>query len=103
MAIKSYTTEQLKRMKSETDYERLAKMTDDDIDFSDSPNVYDLLMAGKVRIVENPVLKAIREEEAKKAEKAKENQWMHKGMQKVFKLLEKGYSPEEAKKRLKIA
>jgi RPA family protein len=103
MAIKSYTTEQLKKMKSETDYERLAKMTDDDIDFSDSPNVYDLLMSGKARIVENPVLKAIREEEAKKAEKAQRNQWMQKGMQKVFKLLEKGYSAEEAKKKLRVA
>jgi uncharacterized protein (DUF4415 family) len=67
MAIKSYTTEQLKKMKSKTDYEYLAKMTDDDIDYSDCPDIYDRYMAGELVIVENPVLKAIKAEEAKKA------------------------------------
>jgi uncharacterized protein (DUF4415 family) len=69
MAIKSYTTEQLKKMKSKTDYEYLAKMTDDDIDYSDCPDIYDRYMAGELVIVENPVLKAIKAEETKRAEK----------------------------------
>jgi uncharacterized protein (DUF4415 family) len=39
MAIVRYTTEQLKKMKSLTDLERIRNMKDKDIDFSDTPEI----------------------------------------------------------------
>jgi uncharacterized protein (DUF4415 family) len=54
MAIKSYTVEQLKKMPDLTDYEYLAKMTDDDIDYSDCPDITELLKSGQARIVPSP-------------------------------------------------
>jgi uncharacterized protein (DUF4415 family) len=41
MAIVSYTTEQLKKMKDLTDWERIKNMKDEDIDFSDCPEITD--------------------------------------------------------------
>ena len=54
MAIVSYTTEQLKKMKSKTDLKRVHAMTDDDIDYSDAPDVAEMVARGEARIVGRP-------------------------------------------------
>jgi uncharacterized protein (DUF4415 family) len=52
MAIVSYTAEELKNMKSETDGERVLEMTDDDIVIdADCPNTIELLTSGRGKIV----------------------------------------------------
>ena len=55
MAIVRYTTEQLKKMKYLTDWERVRNMKDEDIDFSDSHDVSELLAKGLVRKIERPL------------------------------------------------
>lgn len=54
MAIVRYTTEQLKKMKDHTDYDRLSKMTDKDIDYSDAPDMVEKLERGELRLVGRP-------------------------------------------------
>ncbi len=54
MAIVRYTTTQLKKMKSKTDITRVHAMTDADIDYSDAPDVADMVANGKARIVGRP-------------------------------------------------
>ncbi|GHU02212.1 hypothetical protein FACS1894186_6450 [Alphaproteobacteria bacterium] len=54
MAIVSYTLEEVKKMPSQTDWERVRAMKDEDIDFSDIPDVADMLAEGKVRPVGRP-------------------------------------------------
>ena len=54
MAIVRYTTEQLKKMKDLTDYKRLSKMKDSDIDYSDAPDMVDMLERGELRLVGRP-------------------------------------------------
>ena len=54
MAIVRYTTEQLKKLKDYTDYERLAKMSDKDIDYSDSPDISQKLKSGEFHPVGRP-------------------------------------------------
>jgi len=54
MAIVRYSREQLKKMMSRTDWKRVRAMKDSDIDFSDCPDVADLLAQGKVRLVGRP-------------------------------------------------
>jgi len=49
MAIVSYTLEELKKMPSLTDWERLKNMTDDDIDYSDNPEWTDEMFARATR------------------------------------------------------
>jgi uncharacterized protein (DUF4415 family) len=52
MAIVSYTTEELKRIKSETDAARVLAMADEDILYDeDSPDLSPLIAAGKVKIM----------------------------------------------------
>lgn len=51
---RTYTTEQLKKMSSKTDYKRVQKMKDKDIDYSDSPDVSELLIAGTIHRVGRP-------------------------------------------------
>ena len=41
MAIVRYTSEELDKMKGQTDWERLRNMTDEDIDYSDIPEMTD--------------------------------------------------------------
>jgi uncharacterized protein (DUF4415 family) len=51
MAIVNYTTEELKKMKSKTDLNRVLAMTDADIIYDeDSPDLTLLIAAGKVKI-----------------------------------------------------
>jgi uncharacterized protein (DUF4415 family) len=51
MAIVSYTTEELNKMKSETDLKRVLAMADEDILYDgDSPDLSPLIAAGKVKI-----------------------------------------------------
>lgn len=52
--IQIYTTAQLKKMKSKTDWTRVAKMTDADIDYSDLPDVSEMMKRGEVRPVGRP-------------------------------------------------
>ncbi|MDR3049013.1 MAG: BrnA antitoxin family protein [Elusimicrobiota bacterium] len=68
MAIVSYTTEQLKEMKSLTDWDRVLNMKDEDIDFSDIPEITVEEMKNAIR----PGL--MTEEELKKLQKEKP-QW----------------------------
>jgi len=49
MAIVSYTLEELKKIPSLTDWERLKNMTDDDIDYSDNPEWTDEMFANATR------------------------------------------------------
>ena len=49
MELKSYTSEEMKRLKSETDWERVKNMSDDDIDFSDIPELTDEMAKKAVR------------------------------------------------------
>jgi uncharacterized protein (DUF4415 family) len=52
MAIVSYTTEELKKMKGETDRERVLSMTDDDImRDKDSPDTIALLASGRGKVI----------------------------------------------------
>jgi uncharacterized protein (DUF4415 family) len=55
MAIVQYTTSQLKKMKSLTDWDRVRKTKDEDIDFSDSPDVSELLAKGLIRKIGRPL------------------------------------------------
>jgi uncharacterized protein (DUF4415 family) len=55
MAIAQYTTEQLKKMKSSTDWGRVRDMKNEDIDFSDAPDVSQLLSKGIVRRIGRPL------------------------------------------------
>ena len=55
MAIAQYTTEQLKKMKSSTDWERIHNLKNEDIDFSDTPDVSKLLSKGLVRRIGRPL------------------------------------------------
>jgi uncharacterized protein (DUF4415 family) len=51
MAIVSYTTEELRKMKSETDLKRVLAMTDEDILYDeDSPDLAPLIATGEVKI-----------------------------------------------------
>lgn len=54
MAIVKYTTAQLKKMKSKTDIARVHAMTDANIDYSDAPDVADMVARGDARIVGRP-------------------------------------------------
>jgi uncharacterized protein (DUF4415 family) len=54
MAIVRYTTEQLKKLKDKTDWTRVLSMTDDDIDYSDAPDIVDMLERGEARLVGRP-------------------------------------------------
>jgi uncharacterized protein (DUF4415 family) len=49
MAIVSYTTEELKKMSSMTDIDRVKNMKDEDIDFSDLPELDKEWFAGASR------------------------------------------------------
>ena len=49
-----YTAEELKSMQSQTDWERVRAMKDEDIDYSDLPDVTELLATGKARIIGRP-------------------------------------------------
>ena len=51
MAIVRYTSEELKKVKSMTDWNRVRNLKDEDIDFSDSPDVSQLLANGMIRKV----------------------------------------------------
>ncbi len=51
---RTYTTTQLKKMKSKTDWNRVRNMSDADIDYSDSPDVTELIAKGQVRMVGRP-------------------------------------------------
>ena len=54
MATVRYTKTQLKKLKDKTDYKRLAKMTDSDIDYSDAPDMTEMLKRGELRPVGRP-------------------------------------------------
>ena len=54
MAIARYTTEQLKKMKSQTDWKRVLATKDQDIDLSDSPDLTEMLERGELRVVGRP-------------------------------------------------
>jgi len=54
MAIVRYTVEELRKMPSRTDWKRVRAMKDEDIDYSDCPDVTELLKQGKVRLVGRP-------------------------------------------------
>ncbi|MDR1997845.1 MAG: BrnA antitoxin family protein [Candidatus Margulisbacteria bacterium] len=54
MAIVRYTAEELKKMPSKTDWVRVKNMRDADIDYSDCPDVTELLRKGLVRPVGRP-------------------------------------------------
>ncbi|MCL1827300.1 MAG: hypothetical protein FWG20_04575 [Candidatus Cloacimonetes bacterium] len=41
MAIVSYTTEEIRKLADQTNWEKLRKMSDDDIDYSDIPEITD--------------------------------------------------------------
>ena len=49
MELKSYTSEEIKRLKGETDWERVRNMSDDNIDFSDIPELTDEMAKKAVR------------------------------------------------------
>jgi len=49
MAIVSYTLEELKKMPSQTNWEKLKNMTDDEIDYSDNPKWTDEMFARATR------------------------------------------------------
>ncbi|MDR1728426.1 MAG: BrnA antitoxin family protein [Acidobacteriota bacterium] len=52
MAFVSYTTEDLKKRKSKTDWQRVVAMRDEDIAYDeDSPSLATLLASGEVKIV----------------------------------------------------
>jgi uncharacterized protein (DUF4415 family) len=55
MAIVQYTTKQLKKIKSSTDWKRIHNMKNEDIDFSDSPDVSQLLSKRIVRRIGRPL------------------------------------------------
>jgi uncharacterized protein (DUF4415 family) len=55
MAIEQYTTEELKQKKSLTDWRRVRNMKNEDIDFSDSPDVSELIERGLVRRIGRPL------------------------------------------------
>jgi uncharacterized protein (DUF4415 family) len=55
MAIAQYTTEQLKKMKSSTNWKRVRNTRDEDIDFSDAPDVSQLAANGLVRRIGRPL------------------------------------------------
>jgi hypothetical protein len=59
MAIVSYTLEELKKMPDRTNWERLRNMRDEDIDYSDSPDITELLEQGLVRPVSREYLMSI--------------------------------------------
>jgi len=49
MALVSYTTEELKKMKSETDWKRVLAMKDEDISSDeDSPRLSELIVKGRI-------------------------------------------------------
>ena len=54
MATVRYTSEQLKKLKDKTDLKRVLSMTDNDIDYSDAPDVVDMIATGQARIVGRP-------------------------------------------------
>ena len=54
MATVKYTTEQLKKMKSKTDWAHVHAMRDEDIDYSDTPDVAIMVARGEARIVGRP-------------------------------------------------
>jgi uncharacterized protein (DUF4415 family) len=49
MAIVRYTLEEIKKMPDRTDWERIRKMTDEDIDYSDCPAMTDEMLATATR------------------------------------------------------
>ena len=53
MAIVSYTIEEIRKMRGRTDWKRLRKMRDEDIDYSDIPALTDEELARFQRV--NPV------------------------------------------------
>ncbi|MDR0874399.1 MAG: BrnA antitoxin family protein [Prevotellaceae bacterium] len=64
MAIVSYTWEELEKMPSLTDWERLRNMKDEDIDYSDIPPLTDEDFARATRYG-RPLHETIREKESK--------------------------------------
>ena len=54
MAIVRYTTAELKKMKSKTDWARVRAIKDKDIDYSDAPDVAKMVKRGDVRVVGRP-------------------------------------------------
>ena len=50
MAIKRYTSAQMSELRDETDWDRVKKMRDDEIDFSDAPMAAPELLSRAVRI-----------------------------------------------------
>jgi uncharacterized protein (DUF4415 family) len=64
MAIVSYTEEELKELKGETDWERVLNMKDEDIVLDeDSPDVTELLKSGRARYVGRRGRPALAQEE----------------------------------------
>jgi uncharacterized protein (DUF4415 family) len=57
MAIVSYTLSELKKMKSLSDWERVHKMKEEDIDYSDAPDLAELIDKGLVHEVRSPFKK----------------------------------------------
>ena len=58
MTIVSYTEEEIKKMPSQTDWNSLRNMSDDDIDYSDIPETSDEMFTHAIRgniAVEKPV------------------------------------------------
>ena len=49
MTMKSYSLEEIRKLKDETDWERVRNMSDDDINFSDIPELTDEMAAKGVR------------------------------------------------------
>jgi len=47
--MKSYSLEELRNLKDETDWERVRNMSDEDIDFSDIPELTDEMAAKGIR------------------------------------------------------
>jgi hypothetical protein len=71
MAIKRYTEEQIRSMKSLTDWERVKNMKDEDLDLTDpdAPEVSELIRKGILVPAEHPLkIFAARDAKAKKAE-----------------------------------
>ena len=66
MAIVSYTLKELKKLKDETDWARVSAMRDEDIDYSDAPDVTEMLARGEAKVLgRGPVSKLIGRPRAK--------------------------------------
>lgn len=61
MKLTKVTSKEVKKMKSMTNWTTVKRMKDSDIDYTDSPDITELLKSGSVRLVDNSKKKRAKE------------------------------------------